>query len=165
MRRLLFLVTLVVLAAAVATVTYLLMRNRETKIMLQSPLAFQRVTASHPGPCANGELVSSEGSECFTVGKGFSVDRLKALEAKPPSAQTGQAGWSVELELFPEDAQTFRSLTAEASASPGRQIAMIFQGKILSAPQVTEPITAGEVSISGNFTPKYATELVKRIVG
>lgn len=43
---------------------------------------------------------------------------------------------------------------------------MVFQGEILSAPQVTGgAITAGQVTISSGpaFTRDYTTELVKRI--
>lgn len=43
--------------------------------------------------------------------------------------------------------------------STGRQLAIVLDGKVQSAPRINEAITGGEAQITGNFTPEEASEL------
>ena len=57
-----------------------------------------------------------------------------------------------------EGAETFASVTKELAESSG-QIAIVVDGVVKSAPSVSEEITGGQVSISGNFTYDEARQL------
>ncbi len=50
----------------------------------------------------------------------------------------------------------FAKLTTE---NTGRPFAIILDGKVLSAPNINEPIIGGQAQISGSFTPETANEL------
>ncbi|ATC62661.1 protein translocase subunit SecDF [Nibricoccus aquaticus] len=45
------------------------------------------------------------------------------------------------------------------TANVGRQLAIVLDGKLSSAPNINEPITGGSAQISGNFTQREALEL------
>jgi SecD/SecF fusion protein len=45
------------------------------------------------------------------------------------------------------------------TANVGRQLAIVLDGKLSSAPNINEPITGGSAQISGNFTQREAIEL------
>jgi SecD/SecF fusion protein len=45
------------------------------------------------------------------------------------------------------------------TANVGRQLAIVLDGKLSSAPNINEPITGGTASISGNFTRREAIDL------
>lgn len=48
---------------------------------------------------------------------------------------------------------------AYTTASVGKQVAIVLDGKVQSAPVVNEPITDGRTQISGSFTPEEAKNL------
>jgi preprotein translocase subunit SecD len=164
MRKLLFLASLLVLAALVSTGTYLYVRTSGTTVTLRSPLSIQQVTSMElNGTCADGRLPDRENG-CYTVGKGFSVDRVRSLSVEAPPA--GRELWSLKIELLPADAKAFGSLTAELSRTQG-MAAMVFQGEVLAAPRVHGEIRGGGFSLtgpgSGASTRDYVTELRRRL--
>lgn len=63
---------------------------------------------------------------------------------------------SVKIEFNDEGAQKFADLTKKCR---GKSVAMILDDKVVSAPNVNEPITGGHAQISGNFTPDSAKNL------
>ena len=66
----------------------------------------------------------------------------------------------VSLELTPEGADKFAKLTTEfGGQTPPRQLAIVLDGVVRSAPNLNEPILNGRASISGGFTSEEATEL------
>ncbi len=78
---------------------------------------------------------------------------LKDAQAAPG---TGGQGASVSLEFNDEGAKLFAAATA---ANVGKQIAIIIDNEVISAPNVDEPIPSGKAQISGSFTAEEAQNL------
>jgi preprotein translocase subunit SecD len=62
----------------------------------------------------------------------------------------------VSFELTAAGTDTFAKVTSE---NKGKQLAILIDSKIRSAPQINEPILGGRGQISGNFTGQEATDL------
>ncbi len=74
------------------------------------------------------------------------------------SVSTDQFGaLSVDVTFNQEGAQRWAEIT---QARIGRQIAIVLDGVVQSAPTVREAILGGQTSISGNFTPEEANQLM-----
>ncbi len=90
------------------------------------------------------------------------VEREAALEgdmlrnAFVSSGQYGEA--NVSFEMNPQGADIFANVTRE---NAGRLLAIVLDDKIVSAPNINEPITTGNGVISGNFTLNSAQDLAK----
>jgi len=80
-------------------------------------------------------------------------ENLKDAQAQ---VQSGGQGASVSLEFDKKGAKLFADATA---ANVGKNIAIVLDGKTISAPRVDEPIPSGHAQISGNFTAKEAQDL------
>jgi len=66
----------------------------------------------------------------------------------------------VDIEFNGEGAQTFADVT---SRSVGRPIAIILDHKVISAPNVREPIPSGKAQISGSFSAEEVQDLVIKL--
>lgn len=66
----------------------------------------------------------------------------------------------VKLQFNDEGKKLFSDIT---SANVGKQVAILLDGQIISAPVVQNPITDGTAIISGNFTTDQARDLVTRL--
>ncbi|NDC82508.1 protein translocase subunit SecD [bacterium] len=75
--------------------------------------------------------------------------------ASPGQNQYGEP--VVNIEFSSEGAEKFKSVTAR---SVGRPLAIILDGKIISAPNVNEPISGGRAQISGKFSVQEIRDLV-----
>ncbi len=77
---------------------------------------------------------------------------------KDAQAQLSSSGGEamVNLEFDKTGAKLFAEATA---ANVGKPIAIVLDGKTISAPTVNEPIPNGQAQISGNFTAKEAQDL------
>ena len=76
-------------------------------------------------------------------------------------AQAGSSAsgaYAVNIKLNGEGSKIFADVTTELAPTNGR-IAIVLDGVIQSAPAVQEPITGGQVSITGNFTIDEAQQL------
>lgn len=62
----------------------------------------------------------------------------------------------VDMEFTEEGAKKFEEITAQYV---GKQIAIVLDGKVMSAPRVIEKITGGRAEITGNFTIDEAKKL------
>jgi len=62
----------------------------------------------------------------------------------------------VALEFNPEGAKKFAQITAD---NVGKNLAIILDGKVQSAPLIKEAIPSGEAVITGSFTPEKAADL------
>ncbi|WP_242902145.1 SecDF P1 head subdomain-containing protein [Actinomadura terrae] len=142
---------------------------------LRRPLTFQQVAAVSAPPCAAGTLPDAapgpkKAPECYRPGPGgMTVRHVEAIRTVPPDAASGQS-WSVQLSLASADAAGFARLSGQAAqsaaGSPGRRIAMIVDGRVVSAPEVQGgPITGGEVVIGGTFTESEARDLLRLMTG
>ncbi len=65
-------------------------------------------------------------------------------------------GYEISLKLTDEGAKEFGALT---TANVGRNLAIVLDGKLDSAPVIRGPITGGVASISGNFDQRAAFDL------
>lgn len=77
-----------------------------------------------------------------------------AVDDARVSLENGQV--EVSLSLTPEGARTFKRITTE---NTGRQLAIILDNQMYSAPRINEPIGGGRASISGGFKMEEAKEL------
>lgn len=71
-----------------------------------------------------------------------------------PNQYTGRP--EIHFTLDPDGAQIFSKVTRE---NVGRQLAIVLDGELYSAPRIDEPIDNGSGSISGDFTREEAWEL------
>jgi preprotein translocase subunit SecD len=78
---------------------------------------------------------------------------LKDAQASPG---TGGEGASVSLEFNDAGTKLFAAATA---ANVGKQIAIVIDDQVISAPNVSMPIPSGKAEISGSFTPEEAQTL------
>ncbi|MEU8799758.1 hypothetical protein [Spirillospora sp. NPDC048819] len=174
-KRVVIVVALLTLGVLLAgTAVFLVIRDvtrvGEGPADLREPMTFQQVAETSQPPCGAGTVPDTEGA-CLRLGpERMIVDRVERIEAVPPGPETGQTSWSVQLELTPSDGAAFGRLTGKAAeqpaGAPGRRIAMIVGGKVVSAPSVSGgPITGGMVMISGQYTEAEAEDLVARMTG
>ena len=100
------------------------------------------------------ELISENG-EKLKVSKRIVMSGDNLIDAQP-SIQNQQNEPSVSFTLDRLGSQKFGRTTSD---NVGKRLAIVLDGKIISAPNINEPITAGNGMISGNFTFQEATDL------
>ncbi len=76
------------------------------------------------------------------------------VTASAGQSQTGQA--AVHFTFNSAGARKFAQITRE---NVNQQFAIVLDGKVLTAPNINEPITGGSGQITGNFTMQSANEL------
>jgi protein-export membrane protein SecD len=93
---------------------------------------------------------------------GLSGKQLKKATADVQSGSKSGINSQIIVRLLFDDEGTklFSDLT---QANIGKQIAIVLDGKIISAPTVQTAITNGEAIITGNFTAQEAKELATRL--
>lgn len=74
-----------------------------------------------------------------------------------PDPQTNQVG--VSLNMTQEGAKTWARMTTEAASNGNREIAILLDDEVVSAPRVNEAITGGSSQITGNFDLEEANDL------
>ncbi|GLZ36785.1 hypothetical protein [Actinokineospora sp. NBRC 105648] len=130
-------------------------------VQTRVPVDLRPVTAVAQGtePTGPDEFAGDDGS-LYTVGPSIAdISRLEDVKAE--STENG-TGWVVTIKLSADAAAKFGSWTAE---HVGERLAIVVDGKLVSAPQIASPIPGGEVQISGNFTEKSAKQLAADISG
>lgn len=116
-------------------------------------LEFRLVT--HPG--------DSESSVTMKDKSGVSVSvedqpLMTGQDVASAKVSFEQARVAVSLSMTSEGTKIFRKITTE---NVGRQLAIIMDNVVYSAPNLNEPITGGQASISGAFTLEEAQQLAK----
>jgi preprotein translocase subunit SecD len=83
------------------------------------------------------------------------------------STFSGTRGWQVEFRLTPEGAKKFAIATTSAGHAqpPGNQIAIIVDGRVVSAPIIQAPIRNGNGVITGNYDEQRAKALAAQLEG
>ena len=100
------------------------------------------------------KLISDIGEELM-VNKRIVMSGENLIDAQPRlDNQINEPIVSFTLDRL--GAQKFGKTTSE---SVGKRLAIILDGKIISAPSIREPITAGNGNITGDFTFQEATDL------
>ena len=100
------------------------------------------------------ELISENG-EPLKISKRIVMSGENLIDAQP-SIQNQQNEPTVSFTLDRLGAQKFGRATTD---NVGKRLAIVLDGKIVSAPNINEPITSGKGVISGNFTFQEATDL------
>ena len=111
-------------------------------------LIFTTFNQDEDGNYTIGETVC-EGSDIKSAG----VSMVKGTNGASDSYEVG-------VSFTEEGTKKFAEAT---TANVGKQIAIIYDNEIVSAPVVNEPITGGQCSITGNFTQDEAYNLASTI--
>ena len=86
----------------------------------------------------------------------LSGDHVVAASAQP-DPQTNQT--AVSLNMDQTGAKIWARMTTEAANAGNREIAILLDDEVVSAPRVNEPITGGSSQITGNFSVQEANDL------
>ena len=100
------------------------------------------------------ELISENG-DTLKVSKRIVMSGENLIDSQP-SIQNQNNEPTVSFKLDRLGAQKFGRTTTD---NVGKRLAIVLDGKIISAPNINEPITSGNGIISGNFTFQEATDL------
>jgi protein-export membrane protein, SecD/SecF family len=117
-----------------------------------------------PGAIPPGHEVLVEERENHTTGE---IQNLYYIVKRVPemvgdgvqdaSARVDEYGrYQIHLAFNDAGKRQFADVT---TANVGRQLAIVLDGKLSSAPNINEPITGGSASITGNFTQREALDL------
>ena len=100
------------------------------------------------------ELISENG-EKLKISKRIVMSGDNLVDAQP-SIKNQQNEPTVSFTLDRLGAQKFGRATTD---NVGKRLAIVLDGKVISAPNINEPITSGNGMISGNFSFQEATDL------
>ena len=122
-------------------------------------LAFRFVSKSSEETFGNELLEFEEGSdeseEPVFVSKRIIMSGENLLDAQPRmDSETNQT-----VVTFTLDRVGAKKFARETSSGVGKRLAIILDGKIISAPNIVEPIVGGAGQITGDFTFQSATDL------
>jgi len=118
-------------------------------------LTFQFITQNSEESFGTEKLMFEDDSEEAIVSKRIILSGDNLVDAKP-SMDTQNNETVVTFSLDRVGAKKFGKAT---STGVGKRLAIVLDGKIISAPSVREPIVGGSGQISGNFTFQSATDL------
>ncbi len=118
-------------------------------------LTFQFITQNSEKSFGTEKLQFEDGSEEAIVSKRIILSGDNLVDAKP-SMDTQSNETVVSFSLDRVGAKKFGKAT---STGVGKRLAIVLDGKIISAPTVQEPIIGGSGQITGNFTFQSATDL------
>lgn len=77
--------------------------------------------------------------------------------SEQPDPSSGEV--TVSLAMNNEGARTWADMTTKAANNGNREIAIVLDDEVVSAPRVINPITGGNSSITGNFSVEEAKDL------
>ena len=118
-------------------------------------LTFQFISQNNEESFGTEKLSFEDGSRDAIVSKRIILSGDNLVDAKPTmNSQTNETVVSFSLDRV--GAKKFGKAT---STGVGKQLAIVLDGKIISAPSVREPIIGGSGQISGDFTFQSATDL------
>ncbi|MBS45374.1 MAG: hypothetical protein CMH83_19825 [Nocardioides sp.] len=96
----------------------------------------------------------------YLLGPAEVVGGVASAQAQEDAA----GGWGVAIELDDEQAAELEVLT-EALVAGADAVALVVDGRVLSAPVVQEPLRDGEVLLSGDYDEAEAAALAERLGG
>jgi hypothetical protein len=134
-----------------------------TPATFSQPLQLRPVTETAPPPCTSGMVGDADGAQCYRLAEEtLAIERVKDVKTEIPQ---GGTDFAVQLRLYPDDAKAFGELTGRLAKeqTPRNQIAIVVDGKVVTAPAVMEAITGGEIQIAGNFSRTDADKLVEQL--
>ena len=118
-------------------------------------LTFRFITQKDEESFGTEKLSFEDGSEVAIVSRRIVLSGDNLIDAKPRmDSQTNETVVSFTLDRV--GAKRFAKATL---SGVGKRLAIVLDGKIISAPNVREPIVGGSGQITGNFTFQSATDL------
>ncbi len=90
---------------------------------------------------------------------GDAIDKASAVYNAGSSTAVGQ-GWQIQFGLTGDGSGTFSDVTTRLQ---GRQLAIVVDDQVISAPTVQSPITNGSGVITGSFTEARAKDLATQL--
>lgn len=90
---------------------------------------------------------------------GDAIDKATAAYDAGSSASVGQ-GWVIRFDLTNQGSDTFGDVTTRLD---GKQLAIVVDDQVISAPTIQEPITNGSGEITGSFTERSAKDLATQL--
>tara|TARA_B100001996_G_scaffold381685_1_gene371635 strand:- start:133 stop:1689 length:1557 start_codon:yes stop_codon:yes gene_type:complete len=118
-------------------------------------LTFRFVVQSNEASFGTEKLIFEDGSEELTISKRIVLSGENLVDAKPRmDNQTNETVVSFSLDRV--GAKRFAKAT---TSGVGKRLAIVLDGKIISAPVIQDSIVGGSGQISGNFTFQSATDL------
>jgi preprotein translocase subunit SecD len=90
---------------------------------------------------------------------GDAIDKASAVYNAGSSTTVGQ-GWEITFDLTGEGSGIFSEVTTRLQ---GRQLAIVVDDEVISAPTVQSPITNGSGVITGSFTERRAKDLATQL--
>jgi preprotein translocase subunit SecD len=90
---------------------------------------------------------------------GEAIDSATAVYNTGSTTQVA-SGWQISFDLTGEGADTFAEVTTRLQ---GRQLAIVVDQEVISAPTVESPITGGSGVITGSFTEARAKDLATQL--
>lgn len=73
---------------------------------------------------------------------------------------TGKTRYVIQVKFKGKGVKKFADITTE---NEGKRLAIVYDGRMVSAPVLEEPITGGNCQISGSFTPESAEQLASTL--
>ena len=117
-------------------------------------IASMKDTLQERGKALEGSLVTKDEEGRYFLLGAVLVGGKELVDAKTQYDNLGRA--VVSISFSSEGAKLFDKATAD---NVGRQVAIVLDGIVISAPVVQERITGGNAQISGRFTPQEASRL------
>ena len=118
-------------------------------------LSFRFVTQTNEETFGSEELEFEDGSEVANVSKRIIVSGENLIDAQPRmDNQTNETVVTFDFDRV--GAKRFGRATTKGI---GKRLAIVLDGKVISAPVIQEAIVAGSGQISGDFTFQTATDL------
>jgi SecD/SecF fusion protein len=146
----------------------------EELLQMQEDAEGQAPVAPEPADPEDVELtLPDEQGQMLQLGP--SVMEGEQVSSAEAALDEFQTAWMVNIEFRGEGRDTWADLTGDAACysagDPRRQVAIVLDDQVISAPQVNPEvacdvgITGGNTSITGNFTEESADELAVLIEG
>lgn len=116
-------------------------------------------------PGVAGAIPDQSGKECYLLESPAAILVPKSAAAEYDSTM----GYTVQVTLTAKDRVVFGSITRTIAAAPapGNRLAMVFNGRVLSAPAINQAILDGVFQIMGGpdkpFTKQEAAALAKQL--
>ena len=118
-------------------------------------LSFRFITQNSEETFGSEELEFEDGSEVAKVSKRIIVSGENLVDAQPRmDNQTNETVVTFDFDRL--GAKRFGRATTKGV---GKRLAIVLDGKVISAPVIQEAIVAGSGQISGDFTSQSATDL------
>jgi preprotein translocase subunit SecD len=101
-----------------------------------------------------------EAGNVVLEGKDIVADQTSAEPSQTSQGLSSATEWEVRLVLTSEGKEKFASAT---SANINKQIAILLDGQLISAPTVQSAITTGDARITGSFTAQQARDFALQL--